>query len=173
MDMEERIMPKEISIEPLSKTTLKQANQLANSIFAEEDCSPAQELCASLSYRALRDYQRKVDAKMLQLDYFVALEDDRVVGLVGLYLMKEDSNDALWLGWYCVHPTSRGKGVGTLLLEFVIEQARSRNKSYLRLYTSTDENEQTAQLLYERYGFHIYDTENLKDYQILYRQKKL
>lgn len=76
-----------------------------------------------------------------------------ICGTTGLYTCCKDEKEAMWLSWFCVPSSKRGKGIGKKLLEFSIEKAREHSKAYLRLYTTTDPNEAAAQVLYENYGF--------------------
>ena len=93
------------------------------------------------------------------LDFWIVISDDgSVAGMSGLYSRRKDRREALWLGWYVVRPSERGKGLGTALLNKAIQEARSRNARFLRLYTSDSEMTEggkDAQIMYERFGFKI------------------
>lgn len=80
-------------------------------------------------------------------------EVDVVLGTTGLYRYKKDSDEGVWLAWFCVDPRARGRGIGQALLEHSIARARDARFDLMRLYTSTDPNEASAQRLYERNGF--------------------
>lgn len=162
-----------IKIVPLSKVYLKEASKLVNLVFDDEDSKPSKELKASLSPSSFNKYRKYTDSDILSLEYFVALDCNRVVGLTGIYTLKEDFKYRDWIGWYCVNPKDRGKNIGKLLLEFTINVSKERNKKYLSLYTSTSENERNAQFLYEKYGFFITHVEKEDGYDLLYRQKIL
>lgn len=164
---------KTISIIKLANDHLKQAEKLANKIFNDEDSKPSKELRASTSEVAFTKYQDKYDSDIKNLDYFVAIDNKKVVGLIGLYTTNCDFQDTAWIGWYCVDPKQRGKGIGKSLLDFVISKAKEVNKKYLALYTSTDESERAAQVVYEKYGFHITHTEKKAGYDLLFRRKTL
>jgi GNAT superfamily N-acetyltransferase len=86
---------------------------------------------------------------------------DRVIGTVGIYCHHHDVDQADWLAMFSIDPDYRGQGLGKQLLNFAINQARSRGKRYLRLYTSTDPKEAVAQTLYERHGFQVVAAERL------------
>jgi ribosomal protein S18 acetylase RimI-like enzyme len=59
----------------------------------------------------------------------------------------------MWVSWFCVDPKARGKGIGQKLIEHTICLAAQAGVQRLRLYTSTDPNEEAAQRLYEKNGF--------------------
>jgi GNAT superfamily N-acetyltransferase len=77
-----------------------------------------------------------------------------VLGTTRLYSLEKDEKEAYWLGWYCVDPAFRGKGIGGKLLDHAIRKAKERDKKFLRLYTSTSPEEKSAQ--------HIYDSRALE-----------
>lgn len=89
---------------------------------------------------------------LMAFDVYVD-ETDLVFGTTGLYRYKKDFDEAVWLAWFCVDPKARGRGIGQALLEHSIARARDAGFSLMRLYTSTDPNEVSAQRLYERNGF--------------------
>lgn len=110
----------------------------------------------------------------LSLEYWVAVDENGTIcGTTGLYSMKKDFDEAIWLSWFCVAPTRRGQGIGKRLIEFSIEEARRRGKKYLRLYTSDDSNEAEAQFLYEKYGFVKTGEEKHDRWTLFYREKVL
>jgi RimJ/RimL family protein N-acetyltransferase len=76
-----------------------------------------------------------------------------VLGTTGLYQYKRDAQEAVWVGWFCVDPKARGKGIGQKLIEHTICLAVQAGFRRVRLYTSTDPNEEAAQRLYEKNGF--------------------
>jgi GNAT superfamily N-acetyltransferase len=76
-----------------------------------------------------------------------------VLGTTGLYRYKKDAGEAVWVGWFCVDPKMRGRGIGQALIEHTVERAREGGFERVWLYTSTDPNEEAAQRLYERNGF--------------------
>jgi len=88
--------------------------------------------------------------------YFLAVDKEgRVLGTTGLYETSKDQGQAMWLGWMSVRPAFRGKGIGQKLLDFSIEEAKTKDVDYLRLFTSTYRGERAAQPLYERAGLKI------------------
>ena len=107
---------------------------------------------------ALRLHQRS-GAPLLPLlgvldpRFWIAQRGDQVLGTVGLYSTWRDRAQARWLAWFCVAPEARGQGLGPRLLTHAKEHCRAEGFGILRLYTSTDPNEATAQKLYDTAGF--------------------
>ena len=89
---------------------------------------------------------------LMAFDVYVD-EADLVLGTTGLYRYEKDFDEAVWLAWFCVDPRARGRGIGQALLDHSVARARDAGFSLMRLYTSTDPNEASAQRLYERNGF--------------------
>lgn len=163
-----------MKIIPLSKKYYKKASKLVNSVFLDEDYSPSKELKASLSKKNLKKFQKHYYNELLNLKYYIAVDAyNSVLGVIGLYTLKNDSKDNIWLGWYCVSPEHRGNKIGKKLLEFAIEEAKRQGKNYLSLYTSTDDNEALAQKIYDINNFDIIYIKDMKDYSLLYRRKNL
>ncbi len=77
-------------------------------------------------------------------DFFVAEQDGRVVGAVGL---EGYGPDAL-LRSAVVDPAARGSGIGVALVERVVEHARQRGILAIYLLTTTAEH------YFPRFGFH-------------------
>jgi ribosomal protein S18 acetylase RimI-like enzyme/pimeloyl-ACP methyl ester carboxylesterase len=167
-----------ISIEKLTKDSLGKAGELADSVFPTAKVPPSMGLKASLDDTVLQDLNDNHAGKFNWLKYWVAVDDktQKIIGVIGVYEEWEDSEEACWLGWYGVDPEYRGKGIGSQLLDFAITKARNRNKQYLRLYTSTEENEKAAQSIYEKYGFRVMrgrPREKKDNYEIFYRELAL
>lgn len=155
-----------VNIRKLSRRTLPQASALADSVFPSEPTPPSQLFEESLS--------GKNPGKLL-FEYYVALDSTgAVVGTSGLYELKRNSKTG-WLGWFCVAPHKRGLGIGQSLLDHTIKQAREKGKSFLRLYTSTSPHEAAAQKIYEKNGFHIVRTAQVKSspHKRIYRELAL
>jgi GNAT superfamily N-acetyltransferase len=80
---------------------------------------------------------------------FVAEVDGRVAGTVGVGPGEVSGAAALTALW--VNPIFRGKGVGSALIDTVVDWAIDRHCSQVLLWV-TDVN-QTAENLYKRHGF--------------------
>lgn len=169
-------MPGDIVIEPFSEDRRAEMIRLVDRIF------PSQNLIERLSLRVFRtrwEWLLRLDGTRYG-EFWLAIAEGRVVGTIGLYTTREDENEANWLGWFCVAPEQRGRGIGRMLMDFAIGKARESGRRYLRLYTSTDGNEAAAQQLYEAYGLPVVESETPliwrlagSDVSLLYRERDL
>ena len=98
-------------------------------------------------------------------------ELNTVLGTTGLYRYNRDADEAVWVAWFCVEPKARGRGIGQALIDHTVMLARNAGFDRIRLYTSTDPSEASAQRLYEKNGFK--ETRRKKGIwtTIIYREK--
>lgn len=83
----------------------------------------------------------------------VAGDTGEIAGVAGWYPDKYDWPGILWLNWFYVREPHRGHGVGTLLLQHVIENVQRLNTHKLYVDTSSDTAYGNAVRLYQRFGF--------------------
>ena len=82
------------TIEPLSLEHLDAAGQLVDTLFSKEvELVPSEALCASLEPEKYVAFWQKFNLTYLR--YWIALIDDKVVGITGLYGLKKDAYEAL------------------------------------------------------------------------------
>lgn len=142
-----------IKIKKLTERYLEDAKVLTNSVFRFEKIPPGVSLEASLDKQKLKIMNLGEKNKILTLEYFIAVDGkEKMLGISGIYSLDKEKN-TYWLGWYCVDPKHRGKGIGGKLLDFTIRKARNRGKKFLRLYTSPSDDEKKALKVYESRGF--------------------
>lgn len=85
----------------------------------------------------------------------VAVDDGRIIGTASLILEHKFLHRGGTIGHIedvAVHPTAQGKGVGTAVVQFLVEMAR-QSGCYKVILSCTDQN--TA--FYTRLGFHRHD----------------
>ena len=80
-------------------------------------------------------------------------EDGRIVGTVGLQFIESTAlgGKVALLEDLIVHPGSRGKGLGRLLLSEAVAYAQGHG--CLRITVLTDHDNLSTQALYRRFGF--------------------
>ena len=128
--------------------------------------------------RELEVLFKREDNRHSYLNTFVAVEEKTIVGILVYYNGEQaitmDANLANWLAsknastiiidkeahedeYYvdtiCVTPEARGKGIGTLLLQFAIDQTKERG--FRKLSLNVETKKEQAIRLYERTGFVI------------------
>ncbi|HLM84012.1 MAG TPA: GNAT family N-acetyltransferase [Candidatus Bathyarchaeia archaeon] len=165
-----------IKIEKLTEKYLSAASKLADTVFKDEPKLPSVGFEASLDQKKFKQLNEAENNEIASLEYFVAVDEtDKVVGTTGLYALEKDKKDTYWLGWYCVDPEFRGKGVGSKLLDYTIEMVKERGKKFLRLYTSTSPEEKAAQIIYDSRGFETTKKEKSENskYEIIYKELAL
>lgn len=72
------------------------------------------------------------------------------IGICGLYSLKENSTDELWLGWFGLFPEYRNKGLGVEAIQWLKLKAKSLGASKLMAYV--DKNRKPMSF-YLRNGF--------------------
>ena len=161
-----------VRIVKLSKKTLAKAIKVGRRVFNGRDSQWLEKVFTeSLSRISYNKQKRK---EVTSARFWVAKDIKKgVLGTTGLYTHKGDQNEAIWLGWFCVDPDYRGKGLGSRLLDYSIKKAKKEGFDYLRLWTTSSPNEKMAQGLYESRGFRIFDRKKDGRYTTLWRQLKL
>ena len=93
-----------------------------------------------------------VRGRMAEAEILVAERGGRLVGSVTVFSRgrgaREDTLGVRMLG---VRPSERGTGVGRVLMEYVVDRARSAGLA--RVVLATSQEMETARDLYERMGF--------------------
>ena len=158
----------------LSLENINEATKLVRSVFPD-DFNGQEGIDAYNASLNKENYKSFFESHHLEtLEYFVVGDSssEKIIGVTGWYTRTIDDKDTIWLGWYCLSQEERGKGFGRKILEWTMDKAREKGYTKMKLYTSTDPNEATAQILYEKLGFKIVD-EELKEgenYKTLYRE---
>jgi GNAT superfamily N-acetyltransferase len=91
------------------------------------------------------------------LPYFLYYASENVVGTTGLYVC-DGNTDRLWLGWFGIHPSRRGTGVGSEMLTQISKLAHLYGAKELALYTSEHEDIERVKHFYEKNGFRTLGT---------------
>ena len=118
-----------MNFELVNKENLNTAIKIQHNIFPLENGS--QDLIESV-YNNLPSY---VSSK----NYWLVKVDDKYVGICGLYAYNNNPKD-VWLGWFGVLSSQRGKGYATQIFNFCMNEAKQLGFETLRLYTDEKDN---------------------------------
>jgi ribosomal-protein-alanine N-acetyltransferase len=99
----------------------------------------------STAWPANAFYQELHENKLAH--YFVGRLDGHVVAYGGIWVILEDSH----ITTIAVHPKTRGRKYGEILLLHLIDEAMERGASWMTL--EVRESNDVAQSLYRKYGF--------------------
>jgi GNAT superfamily N-acetyltransferase len=144
---------KNYDLEYLSQLRLQGAIALAQNTFRHDNKEKISfTLEASLNPEKYKERINGYGGNM-DLQFWVSLINNQVVGLAGYYTLLEDCHEAAWLSWFCVEAKLQGQKMGLTLLETVILRLKEKGKSFLRLYTSDIGAERRAHKVYKQRGF--------------------
>ena len=111
-----------MEIIPLTKDYLKEMYNLVKKVFPyERDEDILNPIEGSLGINMEKNKPWLKEKQCTSVNYFIVIQDNKIIGTTGVYTTEEDENEAYWLAWFCVDPKERGKGIGNKLLEFVIK----------------------------------------------------
>lgn len=108
----------------------------------------------------VKSLQEVVADKNIQL--MVAVEEDRIIGMGANYIIHKIASKKCYLEDLIVDESYRGKGVGSKLLQALIDSARAEGVRTLEFMTATHRTD--AHRFYEKIGF-------VKKDQYVYKMK--
>ena len=111
----------------------------------------------------LENYSEVIESRQVHV-----AESDKVI--LGVLVLKI-TDEGFYLENVAVHPTSRGKGVGRLLLECA--EAEARRQGYDSIFLATHEKMTENRALYSRIGYVEYDHRVVDGYPRVFFRKKL
>ena len=115
--------------------------------------------------------------------YILAMEDGSIVGLVTWLMHGLPKHGLFELDRICILSKSRGKGVGRILVNALIDDAKNWYEDHgakiRKLYLLTHEDNNSAQAFYEKVGFHYeatldshyYDKKDERLYSIFFNDQ--
>ena len=155
----------------IRKAKLEDANQIANVLLDFYNMENVDEARSAFLAEVSKDYK-----------YILATENGMIVGLVTWLIHGLPKHGLFELDRICILSKSRGRGVGKILVNSLIDNARKwykKNNSKIRkLYLLTHEDNISAQAFYEKVGFHhestlenhYYNNKNEKLYSIFFNK---
>ena len=140
-----------------------------------------------LDFYNMNDFSEAINAFSSELDkdfhYIVALEKDKIIGLVTWLMHGLPKHGLFELDRICILSESRGKGIGSKLVNKLVDNARSWYKEQggriRKLYLLTHENNIDAHIFYEKKGFkhettldsHYYKGKDERVYSMFFPKK--
>ena len=155
----------------LRKAKLEDANQIANVLLDFYNMENVDEARSAFLNEVSKDYK-----------YILAIENGMIIGLVTWLIHGLPKHGLFELDRICILSESRGKGLGKILFNSLIDNARKwykKNNSKIRkLYLLTHEDNILAHAFYEKVGFrhestlenHYYNNKNEKLYSIFFNK---
>lgn len=148
-----------MKFEEINKNNIKTYLKLSKSIFDEDDYKHIKDI----SHGYVNQTKEFININKIdncdRILYFIIKNENKNIGITGLYSF---SNSTAWIGWFGLHKSFRGKGLGRKSLLKTIEIAKNLN--YNKLNVWTDENAKEALNLYKSEGFVVVPS---LDYPIL------
>ncbi len=155
----------------IRKAVHEDANEIANVLLDFYNMDNKDEAKNAFLSELSKDYK-----------YIVATDNGSIVGLVTWLMHGLPKHGLFELDRICVLSKSRGKGLGEILVNGLIEDAKNwyveHNSKIRKLYLLTHEDNVLAQNFYEKVGFshestlksHYYDKLDEKLYSIFFNE---
>jgi len=139
-------------IKELNHNNLEEAKNLRNRTFNYIKKIEQDTLDASLDRKNYIKCYKNNEINFMKY-YVLENNDNKIIGLTGIYNEIEDEDDMCWIGWFCIDNNYRNLGLGKKLLDFSINKAKELNNKFLHLYTYDSKEFEAAINIYKKYGF--------------------
>ena len=137
-----------------------------------------------LDFYNMSDFDEAINAFLSELEkdfhYIVAVENGKIIGLVTWLMHGLPKHGLVELDRICILSASRGKGVGIMLVDRLVDNARKwynkLDEDIRKLYLLTHEDNKNAHAFYEKIGFehettlkdHYYDNKDERVYSMFF-----
>tara|TARA_B100000953_G_scaffold266900_1_gene235282 strand:- start:555 stop:1046 length:492 start_codon:yes stop_codon:yes gene_type:complete len=137
-----------------------------------------------LDFYNMSDLNEAINAFLSELEkdfhYIVAVENGKIIGLVTWFMHGLPKHGLFELDRICILSASRGKGVGIMLVDRLVDDARKwynkLGEDIRKLYLLTHEDNKNAHAFYEKIGFehettlkdHYYDNKDERVYSMFF-----
>lgn len=88
-----------------------------------------------------------------ELKYFVAIDNKKILGVSGIYSFKHHPRDTVWLGWTMVVQSAQGNGIGSLLIQTIVNYLKENKFKCVCVETTSHKDQENAIKLYTKFGF--------------------
>ena len=85
--------------------------------------------------------------------YYAVEKEKSIVGVVGLHQYPWGPDENVWLGWFAVKPEHQRQGIGTWLMNKIIEEARQKGYKKMLVETYSGKDFESARSFYSKFGF--------------------
>ena len=156
----------------LKKATIDDKNEIAEVLLDFYNMNDLSEAINAFSSELEKDFH-----------YIVAVEEDKIIGLVTWLMHGLPKHGLFELDRICILSESRGKGVGSKLINELVDDAKDWYKkhggSIRKLYLLTHEDNLNAHIFYEKTGFkhettlerHYYEEKDERVYSMFFSNK--
>ena len=128
------------------KATIDDKNEIAQVLLDFYNMNDLNEAINAFSSEFEKDFH-----------YIVATEQDKIIGLVTWLMHGLPKHGLFELDRICILSKSRGKGIGSKLVNKLVDDARGwyekQGESIRKLYLLTHEDNLNAHIFYEKIGF--------------------
>ena len=137
-----------------------------------------------LDFYNMSDLNEAINVFLSELEkdfhYIVAVENGKIIGLVTWFMHGLPKHGLFELDRICILSASRGKGVGIMLVDRLVDDARKwynkLDEDIRKLYLLTHEDNKNAHAFYEKIGFehettlkdHYYDNKDERVYSMFF-----
>ncbi|OGG50123.1 hypothetical protein A2763_01100 [Candidatus Kaiserbacteria bacterium RIFCSPHIGHO2_01_FULL_54_36] len=104
--------------------------------------------------------QHDLDTIASSAIFVVAREGSKVIGMATAYLFRKFGKTIGYVEDVVVNETYRGQGIGTKLMERIVDEARNDQVFYL--YLTSREGRTAANAIYQKLGFEKRETNNYR-----------
>lgn len=102
---------------------------------------------------------KKMEQDLVDHELYTAMQDGRLVGFITIYKKNQDVAE---ISWMAVDKEKKGKGIGSELLEYMIEDLRGSDHKLLEVKTLSEidgyEPYKATREFYRKHGFILLET---------------
>jgi GNAT superfamily N-acetyltransferase len=160
-------------IVPVSAKNIEEALALLQKVFITFTDEEDPYLWFKLSIEPEKNQKLMLEKGVRDIRYFAVLDDKKIIGTTGLYHLVRDPNNTVWLGFYCLDESYRGKGLGRKILQWTVDKAKTEGNKMMQLYTSPNPGLETAEQVYKKFGFKVTKTEEKAGEKTIYMELQL
>jgi RimJ/RimL family protein N-acetyltransferase len=108
----------------VTSVNVKDTIELLSNIFNYNEIIPPYRKLRELIEDELVNSLDNLTQKYKLCKYYVLKDNEQIIGVTGLYREKEDNDDTIWIGWFGIRSSHRGKKLGEKLLTWTIDSAK-------------------------------------------------